>query len=217
MVKKGVFITLEGGEGSGKSTLLRQLATEIANCGYEIVTTREPGGSKLSEEIRQLLLNKNEAFKIGAKAELLLFLAARAQHIEEIIAPALKEGKVVLCDRFNDSTLAYQGAARGIKEEEIKLLCKLVCGEIQPNMTLFLDVDPAIGLKRTNRIAKENAHEGQYDRIEAEKLEFHERVRQGFLSIVKSEPSRVIRLDADRPQLEVFEEAKRVVFNRLTG
>ncbi|MBA3722380.1 MAG: dTMP kinase [Parachlamydiaceae bacterium] len=206
-VPKGYFITLEGGEGSGKSTLVKQLAEELTKKGYDVVTTREPGGTKLGEEIRQWLLTNHNTFKIGTKAELLLFLAARAQHIEEVIRPALKTGKIVICDRFNDSTLAYQGAARGLKMNETRKLCDIVCGEIQPQLTLFLDVDPNEGLRRAKKTIKKESLEGELDRIEDEKIEFHQMVREGFLALAKREPLRISRINANLPQIQVFKEA----------
>lgn len=207
-MKKGYFITLEGGEGSGKSTLISQLVKYLSDSGYQVISTREPGGSQLGNEIRHLLLNK--LTRIVPKAELLLFLASRAQHIEELIKPALATGKIVLCDRFNDSTIAYQGAARGF-DGELKQLCDFTCGSIQPNLTLFLDVDPEIGLHRT----KKHALKGDFDRIEEEKIEFHHKVREGFLLIAKNDPKRVHRIDANHSQEEVFTEAKRIIDKNL--
>lgn len=212
---KGFFITLEGGEGSGKSTLLAQLTDEINKRGYEVVSTREPGGSSLGETVRQWLLHRNGSLHICNEAELLLFLAARAQHIEEVIRPALKAGKVVLCDRFNDSTIAYQGVARGMDLKHVRQLCHLVCQEIEPALTLFLDVDPMQGLLRTKRLTKEHASSGEFDRIEAEKLEFHEKVREAFRAIAKREPFRVYRIDANLPQQHVFKEAVRAIDEML--
>lgn len=203
----GRLITLEGGDGSGKSTLLQQLADYLTAQGYTVLKTREPGGSKLGDAIRQLLLNHQDSLKIGHQAELLLFLAARAQHIEELIWPALEAGQIVLCDRFNDSTVAYQGAARGLPVQKVQQFCQLVCGPVQPHLTLFLDVDPAVGLSRTHRLTKENAASGQLDRIESETLEFHERVRQSFLQLAQEFPDRIYRLDANLSQEQVKQQA----------
>ncbi|WP_075882832.1 dTMP kinase [Candidatus Protochlamydia sp. W-9] len=204
---KGYFITIEGGEGSGKSTLLNQLGDYFRNKGFEVIQTREPGGTKLGESIRHLLLNHEDSISIGHQAELLLFLAARAQHVEELIQPALKAGKIVLCDRFNDSTIAYQGAARSLDAKKIQNFCQLVCAEILPDWTLFLDVSPEIGLARTQKIQKDHAQMGQLDRIESEKIEFHERVRQAFLSLVQQEPQRIYRIDANESQSKVLQKA----------
>lgn len=201
-MKKGLFITLEGGEGAGKSTLMLNLEKKLIQKGYQVVKTREPGGSPLGEQIRGWLLSHNDKVKIGSYAELLLFLAARAQHIEELIAPAIKEGKIVLCDRFNDSTIAYQSGARGLDSPIVKQLCDLVSGPYQPDLTFLLDIDPTKGLARTKNRSSSGA-----DRIEAEALHFHHRVREAFLKLAKEEPTRIFLLDAGKPQVEVFNEA----------
>lgn len=210
-LSKGFFITLEGGEGAGKSSLLELLATHLRNNGYEVVTTREPGGTQLGEAIRSLLLDKNGQYPICTQAELLLFLAARAQHIEELIRPALESNKVVLCDRFNDSTIAYQGAARQIDVKYVHRLCKMICGAVEPQVTLFLDVDPAVGLQRTQKLDKEQAQTGQFDRIESEKMEFHQRVQACFHKLARNEPFRIYRIDANKPQSYVFKEGVRAI------
>lgn len=214
-LSKGYFITIEGGEGSGKSTLLKQLADHLQSRGYEVVQTREPGGSKLGESIRNWLLNCDDKVKIGHQAELLLFLAARAQHIEELIKPALDAGKIVLCDRFNDSTIAYQGAARGLDHKYVQQFCHLVCGDALPHLTLFLDVPPEIGLQRTQHLDKEHAQAGQLDRIESEKIDFHKRVREAFQALAKREPFRIYRIDASHSQADVLKEAIHMMDERL--
>lgn len=170
------FITFEGGEGAGKSTLLQRMARELEARGHQVVVTREPGGSALGEHIRRWLLNRDASFTVGMKAELLLFLAARAQHIEELILPALKAGKIVLCDRFNDSTVVYQGYARGLGAQDVQELCRVACGAVVPDLTFFLDVDVRLGLRRTQGAHKENAGAGEVDRIEAEGM----RLWEGF-------------------------------------
>jgi dTMP kinase len=213
---KGHFITIEGGEGSGKSTLLQTLASHLKAAGYDVVQTREPGGSKLGEFIRGWLLEHDDSVKIGKEAELLLFLAARAQHIEERIRPAIESGKIVLCDRFNDSTIAYQGAARGLTREYVADLCIKVCGKTVPELTFFLDVDPEVGLKRTKHLQKESAAAGKFDRIESEKLSFHLQVQKAFQKLAQLEPQRIYCLDANRPQTEVFQEALRLLESRLS-
>lgn len=210
-----LFITIEGGEGAGKTTLIDKLATVLTSRGYEIVKTREPGGSRLSNQIRQWLLNREAEIPIGYKAELLLFLSARAQHLEEIIKPALSEGKVVLCDRFNDSTIVYQGLGRGLGMEYVKQLCDSVCENIVPNITLFLDVEPQVGLMRTRSAFKENARQGEVDRIEAERIDFHERVRQGFLTLAKRNPERIHVIDANQNEDAVFRQAKQLLENMV--
>lgn len=204
---KGLFITLEGGEGSGKTTLIDQLSLFLKERGQQVVKTREPGGTALAETIRQWLLTRDKNIAIGTQAELLLFLAARAQHIEEFILPALKEGKIVLCDRFNDSTVAYQGLARSLDLSYVKKLCQMVCGEVQPQLTLFLNVDPQVGLDRSKALSKDTSATGELDRIESEKLAFHEKVRQAFIEIAHLDPYRVKTIDANIPQEEVFKQA----------
>jgi dTMP kinase len=207
----GYFITVEGGEGSGKSTLLDFLGDLLVNHGFSVVKTREPGGTRLGEKIRNLLLNCDEDTRISSQAELLLFLAARAQHIEELIKPALIGGKIVLCDRFNDSTIAYQGAARGLEAKYVKKLCQLICGSVIPQLTLFLDVDPEIGLVRTHKLEKEDAAAGQFDRIEKEALDFHKRVQNAFRRLAKREPLRIYHIDANQSQEYVKNEAIRAI------
>lgn len=204
---KGSLITLEGGEGAGKTTLLEGLAARLRSENYEVVTTREPGGSHLGETIRDWLLHQDPLLKIGDKAELLLFLAARAQHIEECILPALKEGKIVLCDRFNDSTVAYQGGARGLGIKYVRELCDLVCGPIVPQLTLFLDIAPEVGLVRSRAVDKKHAAAGQLDRIESQELAFHKHIRETFRLLAKREPLRICKLDASQPSEEVLKRA----------
>lgn len=209
------FISVEGGEGAGKTTLIDILEKELQSWGYSVVKTREPGGSPLGEEIRHWLLDRHKVIKIGALAELLMFLAARAQHIEEIIAPAIAEGKVVICDRFNDSTIAYQGSGRGLGVTFVQDLCKRVCGEIRPELTFFLDLDPQIGLQRTQHTSKENADFGEMDRIEAEKMDFHERVRKVFIEAAKDEPTRFITIDGSQSKEEVAKACTDILASRF--
>ncbi len=192
---EGLFITLEGGEGSGKTTLAESIATFLEKRGYEVVLTREPGGSALSELLRDVLLNPKKAYSIGERAELLLFLAARAQHIEEQILPALRAGKVVICDRFNDSSIAYQGCARHLGKQYVEKLCLLATeGLSEPNCTLFLDLDPAIGMERV-----QTSRHDTFDRMEQEKLQFHREVRQGYLHLADENPERIEIVDASQP------------------
>jgi dTMP kinase len=206
----GFFITLEGGEGAGKTSLIEELVKTLKAAGKQVVTTREPGGTTLGNQIRRWVLDLNEELKIFPKAELLLFLAARVEHIEELILPALKAGKIVICDRFNDSTVAYQGAARGLGADWVDALCHNVAGVV-PDLTFYLDVDPKVGLSRTRSLTKENAAAGACDRIESEKIEFHEKIRQGFLSLAKAHPERIVVLDANLPQAKVVHEALQIL------
>lgn len=208
---KGHFITVEGGEGSGKTTLLHELASDLTQRGYEVITTREPGGSHLGEIIRHWVLHQDPTLSICHEAELLLFLAARAQHIKELIQPALESGKIVLCDRFNDSTIAYQGGARGLGIKYTQELCRLVCGPVEPQLTLFLDVNPETGLTRSRRLEKEHAASGELDRIESENLAFHQKIKEAFEYLAKHEPFRIYTINANRTQAEVFKEAIRAI------
>ena len=208
---KGHFITLEGGEGSGKTTLMLQLSDFLKQRSYGVVVTREPGGTRLGEMVRDLVLHHDATLQIKDKAELLLFLAARAQHIEELILPALEEGKVVLCDRFNDSTIAYQGAARGLGIKYVRDLCHLVCGKVKPELTLYLNVSPEVGLERARQVEKAHAQAGTFDRIESEALDFHHKIQAAFNSLAKREPLRIYTINADRLQAEVLKEAIRAI------
>lgn len=201
--QKGLFVSFEGGEGSGKSTVINEVAKQLKLQGHSVVTTREPGGSLLGNTIRQWILDPRSQAKIGQKAELLLFLAARAQHLEEFIIPSLAEGKIVLCDRFNDSTIAYQGGARGLGIESVEQLCLTACNGVEPKLTLLLDIDPEVGLKRAKAVIKEDAPEGSVDRMENEKLEFHDQVRKAFLLLAKMHKERVRLIDANKPLAEV--------------
>lgn len=204
------FITIEGGEGAGKSSLMEVLVKAYSAKGETVIKTREPGGTELGNGIRQWLLSHSN-LKIDSKAELLLFLAARAQHIDEVIQPALDSGKIVLCDRFNDSTIAYQGMGRGLGVDYVRALCLQVCGKTLPDLTFYLDVDPVVGLQRTKALSKENAGAGQVDRIESEKLAFHQQVRQAFIQFAKEEPGRFAVLDANQPQNKVIAQALSVL------
>lgn len=196
---EGLFITLEGGEGCGKTSVCDSLAEALQKRGHQVFKTREPGGTRLSEHIRSLLLNPKQEFSIGGKAELLLFLAARMQHWEESILPALREGKIVLCERFNDSTVAYQGCARGIGLAFVEKLCHLIFEA--PDFTLLLDMDPIEGMRRKTKQKKE------IDRFEREDLQFHNEVRRAFLYLADEYPQRIAVLDAALPLDEVMKKA----------
>jgi dTMP kinase len=208
---KGHFITLEGGEGAGKSTLIQSLSEELSRRGYAVITTREPGGTHLGETIRGWLLSQDHAGKIFPNAELLLFLAARTQHIHEVILPALEAGKMVFCDRFNDSTVAYQGCARGLGVHHVSKLCELTSGNAIPELTLFLNLPPIVGLERSRKVHKDQASSGELDRIESEHLSFHEKIQQGFLLLAKKDPFRIYTIDATRSVENVFKEAMRAI------
>lgn len=214
-MRKSLFITLEGGEGVGKSSLVPRLAAFFEQRGTQVLCTREPGGTLLGEAIRRLLLEVKKDVRIYSTAELFLFLAARSQHLDELIMPALEQGKVVLCDRFNDSTIAYQGIARGLGGEYVADLCKKACRGKEPDLTLLLDAPVQIGLQRTRNVHKENAAAGSMDRIEAETVAFHEAVRQALLKCAEKEPGRFIVIDASKTQDEVCSSAINLILQRL--
>lgn len=204
---KGFFISLEGGEGAGKTSLMKALASHLEEKGYSVLMTREPGGTCLGESIRDLVLTANAQMKISAEAELLLFLAARAQHIREVIAPALLQQQIVLCDRFNDSTICYQGAARGLGIDYVKKLCEMVCGPTVPSLTLFLNVSPEIGLLRSMKIDKKHSSAGSLDRMEQESLSFHKKIQEAFHLLALQEPDRIRSIDANQSVGAVLEKA----------
>ena len=187
-MKKGFFITFEGAEGSGKSTQIQKAVAFLKKKGHVVVMLREPGGTRISEAVRAILLNKNLK-EMAHITELLLYLAARAQIVHEKILPALAKGEVVICDRFEDSTRAYQGFGRKIPLAAIDAVSCLVRGALSADLTFVLDIDITKGLARG----------GRHDRIEREALSFHERVRRGFLTLAKKEPRRMVVLDASKP------------------
>jgi dTMP kinase len=189
---RGVFITFEGGDGSGKSTQSRRLAKRLQAEGRQVLLLREPGGTKLGEKVRKVLLERKHP--IQPEAELLLFLAARAELVRDVIRPALARGEVVLCDRFSDSTLAYQGYGRGLDIESLTQLDVWATGGLVPDLTVLLDVPVEVG----------RAHVGKdADAIEREDNAFHERVRRGFLTIAAEAPDRFLVLDATRNKADV--------------
>jgi dTMP kinase len=207
----GFFITLEGGEGAGKSTIQKAIADRLRADGYAVDTTREPGGSPLGESIRSWLLENKKHVAVSSQAELLLFLAARAQLLEELIKPSLHAGRIVLCDRFNDSTVAYQGGGRGLGIDYVQQLCDLVCHSVQPNLTLFLDISPKQGLERAKKAEKEIAD----DRFESEQLTFHENVYNAFKQLAHKHPHRIVAINAAQPLSEVIHESIAVTLAKM--
>ena len=200
MLSRGLFITFEGGEGAGKTTLIERMVEKLRSEGMAVVKTREPGGTHLGERVRNLLLEPCPV-AVSPYAELCLFLASRAQHIEEVIRPALEQKKVVLCDRFNDSTIAYQGMARGLGMKEVAHFCDFICQGVQPHLTFYLDIDPSIGLKRAE------SRGSAQDRIESEKIAFHQKIRETYHKLYQQQPDRLHLLDAQKPALDVFHQA----------
>lgn len=188
----GTFITFEGGEGSGKTTQIKLLHKYFMDSGKKCTVTREPGGSPGSEAIRELLLT-GSGDKWDAVSEALLFQAARVEHVERIIKPALKRDEVVLCDRFLDSTLVYQGIGKGLGVEYIREIHRMALGSFLPDVTIILDIAPKIGVERAK------ARAGKETRFDNMDMKFHNSVRNGFLSLAKSDPARYIIIDAEQP------------------
>ena len=210
--RRGRFITFEGGEGAGKSVQTRRLARRLEGLGLKVALTREPGGSPLAEALRQVILS-GDAARLGAEGEALLFSAARIDHIDATIAPALERGEWVVSDRFADSTRAYQGAAGRLDESFIFRLEDIVVGSTRPDLTLILDVPPKLGLARAaNRRGAQGA-----DRFEGEGLPFHRALRTAFLEIAAQEPDRCAVIDADGTEAKVAEAIWSVVSDRLAA
>lgn len=204
----GRFITFEGGEGAGKSTHVRRLADMLGNAGKAVFTTREPGGSTAAEAIRALLLS-NDIDHWDGMTEVLLHFAARREHLADAIHPAIGRGEWVICDRFADSTRAYQGYGHGVELDLIDQVYALVVGTFRPDLTLILDVPPEEGLRRTR------SRGDRGDRYERMGLDFHRRLRQGFLEIAKSEPDRCVVIDAASPIDRVAQDVEAAVRDRL--
>ena len=200
-----MFITLEGGEGAGKTTQILHLAGFLTERGLKCILTREPGGTDLGKKIRALLLNPDNA-GMAPETELLLYMADRAEHIRTVIRPALAEGKTVLCDRFFDATLVYQGAARGLSPEWTAQLHALVFAGLTPDLTLLLDLPPEVGLARARRQLEKGARSARESRFEDETLAFHQRVRDGYLELARRQPERFRVIDAAREEGRVSEE-----------
>ncbi len=209
------LISFEGGDGSGKTTQLRLLENYLVSRGKLCLCTREPGGTTLGEMIRQVLLEGGRE-EITSPTELFLYLADRAQHVHEVIRPALASGRLVLCDRFTDSTLAYQGYGRGVDLDMLRRLNQVASHGITPDLTFLLDCPVEVGLSRTaQRLVSQESGKGREDRFEREKMEFHERVRTGFLNLARAEPGRIYLVDASRPIQEIHEEIKKIVDEKL--
>jgi dTMP kinase len=210
------FITFEGGDGSGKTTQLKALEGYLTERGKSCIATREPGGTSLGNLIRQVLLEVGKQ-PITSPTELFLYLADRAQHIHEVIIPAIKQGKVILCDRHTDSTLAYQGYGRGIDLGLLRSLNDIASQGIKPDLTFLFDCPVEIGLSRTaQRQSQAITGAGREDRFEREKVEFHERVREGFLELARAEPHRFRIIDATRSVEEIAREIENVIDRELT-
>ena len=206
----GLFVTFEGVEGSGKTTLINRLYDEMTQLGYPVLKTREPGGNKISEQIRGIILDV-ENKEMDYRTEALLYAASRRQHLVEVIRPALAAGKTVLCDRFLDSSLAYQGHARGLGIDKVYEINLYATEGILPDVTVYIDVDPMEGLNRIN-----NAHRA-VDRLDLETAAFHAKVRAGYLLIAEKFPERIRIVDGNKPLADIYSEIKNIVFARLAG
>lgn len=204
-----MFITFEGPEGSGKTTQIKALAEYLRARGLDVLTTREPGGTSISDQVRAVLTNL-ENTEMHPRTEILLFLSARAQLVEQVIRPETQAGRLVLSDRYADSTLAYQGYGHGYDLDTLRSLLNFATGGLWPDLTLLMDVDPAMGLKR-KRAGDE------WNRLDAYELAFHQRVRQGFLDLAAAEPARWVVVDASRPPQVVQADLRAILDQRLAG
>lgn len=206
-VKGGLFITLEGIEGSGKTTQIQRLSRWLLERGVDVVLTREPGGTPLADQIRKILLNPDAVKTKGmtSETELFLYQTARRDHVMNVIKPALQRQRVVLCDRFTDATIAYQGYGRGLSVKGIEALNKIATGGMEPDLTFLFDLPVAAGLKRARE------RNNRLDRIESESKKFHEKVRQGYLTLARKDKRRIRVINADRNPGEIFDELCRQV------
>ncbi|MGJ7923149.1 dTMP kinase [Neobacillus sp. LXY-4] len=197
----GVFITIEGPEGAGKTTIINMIVQHLEKKGYPVMQTREPGGIEIAEQIRQVILAK-ENTAMDPRTEALLYAAARRQHLIEKVKPALEAGAVIICDRFIDSSLAYQGYARGLGVEEVFDINKFAIENMMPKLTIYFDIDPEIGLSRINQ------HRGrEVNRLDLETIDFHQKVRKGYHLLIEKFPERIKVIDASQSVESVFTDA----------
>lgn len=205
----GLFITFEGPDGAGKTTVLSAIAEQFNQAQRrDIVVTREPGGNQISESIRRIILDPKNT-EMDVRTEALLYAAARRQHIQETIQPALDENKIVLCDRFVDSSVAYQGAGRQIGEDAVYQMNQFATNGLTPDLTVYVDVPSEVGLARIK------AHRDVVDRLDAETLSFHKRVRAAYQRLAAAHPNRIVTIDATKPLPEVINEAKLLITNAI--
>ena len=204
-MKKGIFITLEGPEGAGKTTVVNLLSQKLEAEGYRVLQTREPGGIDIAEQIRKVILDKQNT-AMDPRTEALLYAAARRQHLVEKVLPALEENYIILCDRFVDSSLAYQGYARGLGIDEVFSINSFAIDGKMPKLTLYFDIEPELGLERINQ------HKGrEVNRLDLEELEFHHKVREGYHKLINRDPKRIYKIDASKSIEQVLQEAEQKV------
>ncbi len=202
---KGKFITFEGPEGAGKTSVLEMLMKEINETKMDVVFTREPGGIHISEKIREVILNKNHT-EMDPRTEALLYAAARRQHLAERVIPAIDNGRTVFCDRFIDSSLAYQGHARGLGIEEVLSINDFAINGLMPDLTFYFKIDPKIGLQRISKNS-----EREKNRLDLENLSFHQKVQEGYEKVIDMFPERIVVIDAQRSLQEVVKDVKKVL------
>lgn len=203
-----MLITLEGPEGSGKTTQVAPLVAFLRQSGYAVYATREPGGTAIGDQIRAILMSMDST-DMHPRTETLLFLAARAQIVEQVIRPRLAQGEIVLCDRYADSTLAYQGYGHGVDRQALRHLLDFATGKLTPDLTLLLDLDVETGLQRRKACG------GEWNRLDANTLAFHRRVRQGYLELAQAEPARWVVVDASQPPDQVQAALRQAILQRL--
>lgn len=204
-MNKGIFITFEGPDGAGKTTIISKVANQLENT----IVTREPGGIDIAEQIRRVILAK-ENTAMDPRTEALLYAASRRQHLIEKVKPALDEGKVVLCDRFVDSSLAYQGHARGLGIDEVFNINQFAIEQMMPELTIYFDIEPELGLRRINK------NKGrEINRLDLENLEFHHKVREGYHLLIERFPNRIVKIDASGTVEEVFSKTMQIVLDKL--
>jgi dTMP kinase len=209
MLNKGIFITFEGPEGAGKTTVIAEIYKRLEQDGKKAILTREPGGIRISEKIRNIILD-NEHQEMDGRTEALLYAAARRQHLVEKILPAMAEGNIVLCDRFVDSSLAYQGYARGLGMDEVMSINAFAIDNTMPDVTIYFDITPEEGLRR---ISKND--EREQNRLDNETLQFHHKVYEGYKLLLEKFPERIIRTDASKPLSEVTENVWKIISSQL--
>ncbi|XRG78198.1 dTMP kinase [Rossellomorea sp. GAMAL-10_SWC] len=206
---KSLFITFEGPEGAGKTTIINMISEELRKRSVNFISTREPGGIRIAENIRNIILD-TENIEMDKRTEALLYAAARRQHLAEKVIPALAEGKIVLCDRFVDSSLAYQGVGRGIGIDEIYNINQFAIDGLMPDLTIYFELDPKVGLNRVHQ-----ADEREINRLDLEELDFHLKVQSGYAEIMKREPWRFKRIDASNQVDQVFIDTLNVILEKI--